>query len=204
MIDLDFLEIGTSNFDTCVQNASQTDIGISIEPVLDYFNQLPIKPNCIKLNCAIAFDNTERNIDVYFIPEDLIDKNQLPKWLKGCNCIGDYHPNHRKLQVEHLVEINQIKQYPISTILTENNIRKIKHLKIDTEGGDSDILLHLKNYLEDKAIEFYPEMITFETNSLSDERKVKLVLTIYTTLGYKIVKKAGKGNTRLIRIMNDT
>lgn len=199
MLDLDFLEIGTSNFDTCIQRASDTDIGISIEPVVEYFKQLPNKRLCKKLNCAIAFDNIERDIDLYYIPEHIIEKNNLSNWLKGCNCIGDYHPNHKKLNIKHLVRITKIRQYPISKILTDNNVRRIKHLKIDTEGGDSYILLHLLDYLNDKTREFYPEKITFETNSLSNSETIKEVIIAFTKLEFQTVKKAGKGNTRLVR-----
>ena len=45
MIDLDFVEIGTCNFETLIQECASDAKGISIEPISDYLNQLPDKEN---------------------------------------------------------------------------------------------------------------------------------------------------------------
>jgi hypothetical protein len=37
----DFVEIGTSDFDTLIQKAGDTDIGISIDPIDEYLERLP-------------------------------------------------------------------------------------------------------------------------------------------------------------------
>ena len=37
----DFIEIGTSNFDTLIEAADDTTVGISIEPIGYYLDQLP-------------------------------------------------------------------------------------------------------------------------------------------------------------------
>lgn len=42
-MDLDFIEIGTSNFDTLIQTCSDDAFGISIEPLNFYLNDLPNK-----------------------------------------------------------------------------------------------------------------------------------------------------------------
>ena len=199
MIDLDFLEIGTSNFDTLIEAATDETKGISIEPLDFYLNQLPNKKNVKKINCAISFDNTESDITFFYIDENTIKENNLPQWLRGCNSLGDYHLQHKNLKIEHLVKITTVKQRPLSAILIENNIRNIKYLKIDTEGGDSDILLNLSNYLKEKERIYYPEIITFETNELTKKEKINEVLNVYYSLGYRKGTKAGKGNTKLIK-----
>jgi len=138
-MNLDFLEIGTCNFDTLIQKASDTTVGISVEPLLHYLNQLPNPLNVIKVNCAISFDDTESDIEIYHIPESTIKKYNLPEALKGCNSLKDYHLKHKELKLEKYVEIQKVKQIPISKLLQDYNIESIKHLKIDTEGGDTYI-----------------------------------------------------------------
>ena len=49
---LDYIEIGTSDFDTLVQNTDLT--GLSIDPLKIYLDALPNKVNNIKINAAIS------------------------------------------------------------------------------------------------------------------------------------------------------
>lgn len=198
LIDFDFIEIGTSDFDTLIESASDDTIGLSVEPLFHYLDKLPNRKNVKKINCAIAFDNIEKDCTIYFLPESTIAENNLKYWLKGCNSINDYHYQHKKFKIEHLVETKIVKQIPISKLLTDNNVRGIKHLKIDTEGGDCDILLNLKMYLQDKTKDYYPDMITFETNKLTKKEKVAHVIALYNQLGY-VVKNRTNDNTILVK-----
>ena len=45
-----FVEIGTSDFDTEIQKAGDSDVGLSVEPLKKYLDRLPNKPNCVKVN----------------------------------------------------------------------------------------------------------------------------------------------------------
>ena len=185
---LDFLEIGTSNFGTIIQTATDDTVGISVEPLAYYLDQLPAPKNVIKENAAIAFDNIEKYIDIYYVTERDIKKNKLPKWLKGCNSLNTYHPKHLELGITDLVNIEHVLQIPISKLLEKYNVETIELLKIDTEGGDCDILLNLKDYLHKKEKSFYPKKIQFETNSLTLEDKLKKVLFEYAKLNYIVTK----------------
>lgn len=200
MIDLDFLEIGTSNFDTLIEKATNETVGISIEPLSFYLDQLPNPANVKKINCAVSLNNIESAVTFFYISEDKIKMYNLPEWLKGCNSLGDYHPQHKELNIEHLVDTTTVNQIPISKILKTNRVRKIKYLKIDTEGGDCNILIHLKHYLNDKDKIYYPKVIVFETNQLTSYTEIDNVLKLYTQLGYRKSTKAGKGNTKLVLI----
>jgi hypothetical protein len=197
MIDYNFIEIGTSNFDTLIETASDNTVGLSIEPLTHYLESLPNKKNVKKINCAVALDNIEKDCTIYYIPEETIIENKLPIWLTGCNSINDFHPHHKTLQIESLVKTKIIKQYPISRILIDNSVRKIDYLKIDTEGGDCDILSHLKIYLEDKSKDFYPKKITFETNRLTDRKKINDTIDLYISIGYKLEERT-KADTTLV------
>lgn len=196
-MNLDFLEIGTSNFRTLIETANDSIVGISVEPLSYYLDQLPTPKKVIKENVAIAFDNIEKYIEIYYIPENVIKENNLPKWLKGCNSLGSYHPKHIELDITNLVKIESVLQIPISKLLEKHNVKTINFLKIDTEGGDCDILLHLKKYLDVKDKTLYPKKIQFETNFLTPKEKVQSVLSLYKDLGYKQGKKK-KTDTVLI------
>ena len=184
MIDIDFLEIGTSNFDTLIQSANDDTIGFSVEPIRHYLDQLPNKKQCRKINCAIAVDDKVGDIQIYYIPEHVIIENNLNEALKGCNSVNDYHPAHVRLELTKYVQIDTVQQIPISTFLTQHNIRNIKYLKIDIEGYDADVMLYLYNYLKDKSTIFYPNIIKFETNYLTPVTKVNNIIKLYTDKGY--------------------
>lgn len=186
MLDLDFLEIGTSDFDTLYQTCKPTDIGISVEPLQCYLDNLTGKPNVTKINCAIAADNIEKKVIIYYIPKSIIEKNKLPFWLLGCNSVGYYHPSHIDLNIEHLVKKDLVTQIPISKLLIDNNIQRINLLKLDTEGSDCFILTHLYNYLKTKDNIFYPQKIIFETNHLTCKDLIHETVERFLSVGYVV------------------
>ena len=187
-----FIEIGTSNFDTLIQKANNTTVGLSVEPMTHYLDQLPNKDNVKKINCAVSFDNTEADVKIYFIPESVIKENSLSHWLVGCNSINGYHPAHA--DYKHLVTTKVIKQIPIRKLFEDNNVTSLDLLKIDTEGGDSKILTHFFDYIKEKKL--YPKKIQFESNKLTPEQDVNTVIAMYESLGYKVTKR-NKHNTSL-------
>lgn len=182
----DFIEIGTSNFDTLIQIAIDTATGLSIEPIKHYLDCLPNKPKVKKLNVAVSRDNTHGVLDVYYVPEDVIVAKGLPDWLKGCNSIGDYHFQHKKLNVIDLVVKQSVLMVPIADIFIEHDVTELYYLKIDTEGSDSEIMLHLYDYLKTEPSTKYPKKILFESNDLSDKVQVDLVKSKFAELGYKV------------------
>ncbi len=184
ILDLDFLEIGTSDYDTVLQKCSDNQIGISVEPVKYYLDRLPNKQNVKKINMAISFDESETDIEVYYVTSDVIEKLQLPDWVRGCNSIGKYHFQHEQLKLKNYVKIDKVKQIPIDKFLIENNIRSIDFLKIDVEGGDCFILKRFMNYLKNKTKYYYPKTIMFETNALTDNKTISETIQLYCNNGY--------------------
>ena len=197
LMDLDFLEIGTSNFDTLIQS-SQNEIGMSVEPITHYLNALPNKPNVIKVNVAITSNKTDDFVDVYYIPENVIDTVGLHPCLKGCNSIGNYHGLHWD-SVKQYVQIDKVPLMDIDELLIQYNVRKIKYLKIDTEGHDCIILSGLFEYLKTKSREYYPETILFESNEWTSSIMVDETIRIAKTCGYEIQSR-DNDNTVLILI----
>lgn len=175
-----FIEIGTSNFDTLIEKADDVVIGISIEPMKKYLDQLPNPKNVKKINCAVSFDGSELPIDFYYIDLETINKLNLKKFLRGCNSIGNYHPMHIQYNLQEHVTIEKVNQRSLVSIFKDYNVDEIDYLKIDTEGGDCKIMQQLYNTT------VRPKQIKFETNSLSNLEEVQKIINLYTSLNYKV------------------
>lgn len=182
----DFVEIGTSNFDTLLQTATASTRGISIEPIQSYLDALPAPPGVLKLKCAVSASNRFETLEVYYVPEHLVREHGLPDWLRGCNSVGDYHFQHHALDIRHLVERDQVECVPIGHIFERYEITELDYLKIDTEGSDCAIMLHLHDYLKDCNMR--PRRILFESNELASPAQVQLVISKFQQLGYSLIR----------------
>jgi hypothetical protein len=184
----DFIEIGTSNFDTLIESATDTTVGLSIEPIKYYLDSLPNKPRVKKLNCAVSKNNQHETLSVYYVPEDIINANNMPQWLKGCNSVGSYHHLHHVNNITHLVKIDPVPCVPLGTIFEQNDVTELDYLKIDTEGTDCDILLHFFEFIKTKPASNYPKKILFESNELSVPVQVELVKNKFIGIGYRVTQ----------------
>jgi hypothetical protein len=187
----DFIEIGTSNIETLIEHADDSTIGLSIEPIRHYLDSLPDKRNVKKVNVAVSATNIEEPVEVFFVPEEVIDEKNLPLWLKGCNCIGgyhyqhtQYHPSHDKENILDLVRTEVVMSVPIGKLFDEYEVTGINYLKIDTEGSDCDILQHYYEYLKTKPKSYYPKKIRFESNELTSRDKIEKVRELFNNIGY--------------------
>jgi len=172
-----FIEIGTSDFHTLIEQSTDNTVGLSIEPIEYYLNRLPNKKNVKKINAAVSNENGE--IEIYLIePEDII-KNNLPIWVKGCNSVNKPHEFTRnKLGPDFYDSIVKIKKVPTidwNTIINENEVKSVGYVKIDTEGYDHVIL---KNYFEycEKNPSLYANKIMFEYNESSNKEELEKLI----------------------------
>lgn len=184
LTDYDFIAIGTSNFDTLIQFADDNTKGISVDAVKYYVDALPNKQNCKKINVGVS--NINSVADVYYIPETVIERHNLPEWFKGCNCINNYHPLHIRHNVSHLCEINKVNIITTYELFYQNSVRNVKYLKIDTEGHDITILNALFVYIKFLPKIFYPNKIMFETNEHNVPREVTKLIQLYCSIGYRV------------------
>jgi hypothetical protein len=182
----DFIEIGTSNFDTLIESADDTTVGISIEPIRYYLDQLPNRPGVKKL--AVAISRNHGMLPVFYIPERTIRARGLPEWLRGCNSVGDYHPKHVELMVRDLVQIDTVDVMTIADIFDLYDVTELDYLKIDTEGADCDIMCHLYEFLKTEPTARYPRKILFESNELADQVQVEVVKTEFISLRYRVTR----------------
>jgi hypothetical protein len=184
----DFIEIGTSNFDTLIEAADDTTVGLSIEPIGYYLDQLPNRANVKKLDIAVARNNKFGFMDVYYVPEQVIRARGLPDWLRASNSVGGYHPKHIELAVRDLVQIDTVELIPIGELFICYDVTELDYLKIDTEGADCEIMRHLSEFLKTEPTTRYPKKILFESNELADQAQVEMVKAEFISLGYCVAK----------------
>ena len=204
----DFIEIGTSDFDTLIQKADDNKKGISIDPIQYWLDRLPNKKNCHKICAAIS--NETKEADLYYIPEDNIIKYNLPNFVRGCGSLDVMHPFILTLlaneaednKLPHALNPNDVfikTKVPVvrlKSIIDQFNIDGIKILKIDTEGTDDKILIDYFDCCKNESYP-YPFFIQYEHVLLSHNRRCVL-LNIAIDHGY-IMQEESIDNTILIK-----
>ena len=187
-MNYDFIEIGTSDFDTLIQE-STNEQGLSIEPLKYYLDHLPNKENVKKVNAAIS--DRDGEIDIYYISEEKIIEYSLPYWIRGCNSINKPQAfavkQIGKDLYDKIVTIEKVPMMSWKTLIQDYNITGIKYLKIDTEGHDHVIL---KDYLKEckKDLRLFADKIRIEYHSdISDISAIDNLLTEF--INYSIRKE---------------
>ncbi len=191
-MDYSFIEIGTSDFDTLIQTATDTQRGLSIEPLAIYLNKLPDKPLVIKVNCAVS--NIDGSMNIYYIKPENIRQYGLPDWVRGCNSVNKPHITvadmlkKNNINPDNVFTIDKIPVKSFPTLVKEYNIRSVRTLKIDTEGHDCIIL---QSYLEacQQLNTLFAKDIHFESNVLSNVEDVNNIVGQYTRHGYRVVSR---------------
>jgi sulfotransferase len=185
----DFIEIGTSNFDTFIEKVDNTVRGISIEPLAFYLDQLPNRENITKINAALS--DKDGIADIYYIDPVKIQELELPGFISGSNSINQ--PHQFTINVigqelyDSLISIKKVPTITWNTLINSYGIQGIGYLKIDTEGHDHVVL---EGYL--KACDGNPNLLahTIECeydkllSNIKELDKVLLKLEKY----YKVIK----------------
>lgn len=170
----DFVEIGTSDFDSLSQTAGPQTRGISVEPIRYYLDRLPDLPGVRKICAAVG--TAGGTAEVFYVPDHVIQQQGLPFWMRGCNCVGDYHLQHRLFSIEHLVQVETVPQISLTQIMIDNSVTDLDLLKLDTEGHDCGILRDFWPWAEHNLL---PRRIQFESNQLTPAAMVLEVTDLY-------------------------
>ena len=183
-MNYDFIEIGTSDFDTLLQTTNGL-LGLSVEPIKLYLDRLPNNPHVIKVNSAIS--NRNGVTDIFWVdPIDIIEYG-LPSWIKGCNSIIRPHITTSKILQDNNLEF-LIKQTPCEmitweTLIKRYDVKTLDILKIDTEGHDCVII----NDIIDNNGGVLPKKIFFEGNELTNPKFIEKTIKKLENVGYKLV-----------------
>jgi len=208
---LDFLEIGSSDFNTVMESCKDSETGMVLEPIKMYLDNLPDKKNVIKVNAALLFGESEP-VPIYYIKPEMIKEHGLFDWMRGCNSVGsphDFHLNYfntikefdewhgswkganapkgRNLLEEGLVTIEEVPSISFRKLIEEFNIEWVKYIKLDTEGLDADLLESILDDLWDLNTVRLPEKIQFETNCHNNVQKSFAVIERLRKIGYEIM-----------------
>lgn len=192
LVDHDFVEIGTSNFDTLLQTAAaatgaQPIVGISVDAIKHYLDALPDVRGVTKVHAGIS--DSDGTCEVYYVPEETVDELCLPNWLKGCNSIHKCHPLHVQHGWTHLVRTISVRILSAARLFFGHRVRAVAFLKIDTEGHDCVILRSLHAYLQALPGVFHPRKIQFESNEHSDPIDVTRTIDAFVGIGYTLVSR---------------
>ena len=194
----DFIEIGTSDFTTLIEKANDKTIGLSIEPIKQYLDNLPNKPKVTKANYAVSDKKGKANI-YYISPQD-IKKHKLPEWVKGCNSINQPHPTVKKMLGERYEIISTVSEVEVITwkdIIAMYEVEGINTLQIDAEGHDHIIL---EDYFKECKLlpSILANTIVFEYNELANKAILDNIIFKFEKLGY-IGKRIDEGNYGLYK-----
>jgi hypothetical protein len=212
---LDFIEIGTSDYDTILESCYDFQKGISIEPLKFYLDNLPNRSNVVKINGALVSDKNIKTVKTYFIDPKDIEENGLEWWIRGCNSVGkphDFHINYplnyvdfpkwhwgdkSKIQTKNLLNQGIVQNLDVpcflySDILDQYDIEYVDLLKIDTEGQDASLLNSILDYYENSS-KILPDTILFETNGHNKLEDSIQIIKRLGTFGYKLF--TGEGST---------
>lgn len=195
----DFIEIGTSCFDTLIEKSSDVKVGISIEPIKYYYDKLPNKKNVIKLNKGISDQNGF--LKFFYVPTEVLNYYSLPQWLSGCNSINKPHPSLIeeciKIHIDHerIVYCVEVDTITVDTLIKNYNVSYIDFLKIDTEGHDIIIIDQFIKLIINSGLKV--DKIEFETNSLSSRDDQQVAIDKLIFLGYELLKSGGESFLQL-------
>lgn len=140
----DYIDIGTSDFDTSLDIRKEGQTILLVEPIKYYLDKLPNGKDIYKANYAISNNNIGGKM--FYIKEEYIKQYGMPSWLRGCNSYGKPHPTvvrffkELKFPMEQFVSIEEVKSITFNDLIKKFKITSIGFLKIDTEGYDHIIL----------------------------------------------------------------
>lgn len=187
----DFIEIGTSDFNTLIQKATPTTVGLSVEPLKDYLDRLPTKPHVQKVNAAVS--KRSGSIDLYYVPDDVRRKLNLPSWMKGTNSIGAPHPTVARYLAKHdlpstIVHHKKVPVLSVERLFRNYRVGSLDYLKVDTEGHDT-VIVNAYLDLAARHPNLLAKKILFESNALANRAEVNALRERLTGMGYTVVVK---------------
>jgi hypothetical protein len=178
----DFIEIGTSDIETLIEK-SENQIGLTIEPLQVYLDNLPNKEGVTKVRCAIS--DVDGVADIFWVHPADIELYNMAFWMRGCNSIHTIHPTAervlKEMNLEPLMRKTQCKLLSWPTLVKRYDIESVEYLKIDTEGHDCVII----NGIISSGMIPRPRIISFEFNELTSSNTTNDTMARLCSVGYE-------------------
>ena len=190
----DFIEIGTSDFDTLIQSADQGTRGLSIDALSIYLDRLPSPKNCQKVQAAIS--DREGEVAFYFVRPEHIAQYGLASWVRGCNSIGKPHPSvvaqleGLGLEPMEVMSVETVRMCRLMSIFDQYEVEGVYYLKVDTEGHDAVILHDFFDACDNHRL---PHSLLFESNILSEREGVQRLIAKLINRGYDLIRSETEG-----------
>jgi hypothetical protein len=208
---LDFVEIGSSNFNTCVMmrahhcNISHTSScqgdhvtsGVTVDLVSAYLDFIPDLNNVRKYQVAITGSESGRSVlATYLIPPSVMKRlPQIPYFVAGCVQLNDLHKGIVESVINHRLPPSIIQKHWVRTMSLHSffdaNVRyPVRLLKVDAEGYDGEIIEAMVNYYqvalnEVKISPRWPCFLFFEMSMLNDRSVEASLIRQLEDVGYK-------------------
>jgi hypothetical protein len=164
---LDYLEIGTSDFNTIVQSVDALGgaagwfreplRGASVDAMQLYLDALPtLAAHHRKANFAVTgVVPHAATLPVFFIDPRDIAAEELPDWLKGCNKVGSAHPAALELlaswkgkdRTRDLLKTADVPVAALPELLLRAGACRLSVLRVDVEGLDAELMLAYAAFL---------------------------------------------------------
>tara|TARA_R100000008_G_C3518685_1_gene132797 strand:- start:138 stop:707 length:570 start_codon:yes stop_codon:yes gene_type:complete len=174
-----FIEIGTSDFDTCEDLIKEGWKGIFVEPVkplLDNIRNRTMGTECIYENTAITKEPMHTKVLFY-------DPEWAKGWVRGVGTLDmDMNTMNSNPQWKEHERHMYIKTITLDELIQTHNVHSIDFLKIDTEGTEYEIL-------DSYSWKIKPEKIKFEYEHwINRDVPVKKYTDMLEGMGYTCTK----------------
>jgi FkbM family methyltransferase len=184
----DFIEIGTSDFNTLLQKADDSVVGLSVEPLVDYLERLPERARVTKVNAAVS--DRSGSMEIYYVPDAVRREYGLPGWMKGTNKIGAPHPTVVRYLAKHglpasLMHHRRVPVLSVEGLFRRYRVGSVEYLKVDTEGHDTVILGAYLDMVERRP-GLRARRILFESNALTAREAVAALTERLRRNGYRV------------------
>jgi hypothetical protein len=192
-LDLDFVELGTSDYDLLTaQTGAEQLKGVSVEPVSYYLNKLPTHKNLKKVRAAIVseYNDEARSTKMFFVSTELLVMHpDWPEWVRGCNSVGKPHSSAVSFLYSqgydpmlHILS-EDVDLISIHDLLKEVGGCRVGFLKMDVEGFDPALLIAYARYLAQYP-SCYADRVQVEFNEQSGRRLQVRALRYIAMFGY--------------------
>lgn len=190
----DYVDIGTCDFEIGSGTIENNKKYLLVEPLANYLNKIPNSENITKVNAAVSKQNG--HLKMYYIHEKVIEKFNLPFWVRGCNKLNEKHPTVCKLleslniDEQYVYSVEEVPVITFKSLIEKYNISYITTLKIDTEGHDHIIFEDVIDSILQKEIEI--DNITIEY--ILSHKNTHIIDNLYEQIKHIYPKRAHTGD----------